>query len=203
MTQRTAGSRAEQQARTRADLLAAATELFARHGYHGTSVDMVAGSAGYTKGAVYSNFESKEELFLALLDQRMAESVAGLERTVAGTEPAERSRAVGEQRGSLPVYDRDWVLLELEFALYAARNDDVRERMGRRQAESARRIVALVERHFAESGIGGEVAAPDDVAQLLIAAADGLALMELTRPEVDGGRLLALLVRLLERGAAG
>lgn len=201
MTSRTAGSRAEQQARTRADLLAAAAQVFARHGYHGTSVDMVAEAAGYTKGAVYSNFDRKEELFLALLDMRMAESVSSLEALVAGTAPEARSEALGAQHGSLAVYDRSWLLLELEFALYAARNDDVRERMGTRQAASAQRIVALVERHLAESGVAGE-AAPEDLAHLLIAAADGLALMELTRPDVESGRLLTLLLELIERGAA-
>src|SRR5919202_3075808 len=63
------------QERTRAQLLDAAAEVFARRGYHVATLEEVAAEAGYTKGAVYSNFESKEALFLALVDQEIANRV--------------------------------------------------------------------------------------------------------------------------------
>ena len=60
-------TRAEQQAQTRERLLAAAERVLARHGYGGASIDLVTAEAGYSKGAIYSNFESKEAVFLELL----------------------------------------------------------------------------------------------------------------------------------------
>jgi AcrR family transcriptional regulator len=63
---------AERRTETRARLLASARWTFARYGYHATSLDRVSENAGYTKGAVYDHFGSKEGLFLALLDQQFA-----------------------------------------------------------------------------------------------------------------------------------
>ena len=57
---------------TRRHLLDAAAVVFARDGFHGASLDDVAATAGFTKGAVYSNFKSKEDLFLAVFDDRFA-----------------------------------------------------------------------------------------------------------------------------------
>ncbi|HZD71914.1 MAG TPA: helix-turn-helix domain-containing protein, partial [Actinomycetes bacterium] len=48
----------------------AARRVFARRGYHDASVEEVAEEAGFSKGAVYSNFTSKEDLFVTLLEQR-------------------------------------------------------------------------------------------------------------------------------------
>src|SRR5689334_4241131 len=91
-------TRSEKQAETRAALLHAASELFARHGLEGASVEDVAAAAGYTKGAFYSNFASKEELFLVMLDEKFAEHVERLDQHLAGTGDANeeaRDAAVG------------------------------------------------------------------------------------------------------------
>src|ERR1700730_5330771 len=61
---------------TRRNLLEAAAVVFAREGFHGASLDEVAATAGFTKGAVYSNFKSKDDLFLALLDDRIERQFA-------------------------------------------------------------------------------------------------------------------------------
>ena len=63
-------SRADQQAQTRAALLAAGTKLFSRRGYHATTIDEVARLAGFTRGAFYANFDDKGDLFLAVLEGR-------------------------------------------------------------------------------------------------------------------------------------
>src|SRR4051812_18261558 len=68
---RTVQTRAERQAQTREDLIDAAEALFTSHGFHATSLDAVAVAAGYTKGAVYSNFSSKEDLFFAVYERRV------------------------------------------------------------------------------------------------------------------------------------
>src|ERR671910_103600 len=62
-------SRSEKQAKTRSSLLKAAAKVFCRHGLEGASIDEVSAEAGYTKGAFYANFKSKEELFLVMLDE--------------------------------------------------------------------------------------------------------------------------------------
>src|SRR5438105_15844263 len=102
---RTRLTRAESQARTRAHLLEAAAEVFARRGFHGASVEEVADVAGYTKGAVYSNFASKDELFLAVLEGRMQAQVELLGRL------SERVASVPGD-GPTAVPDLDWMDLQ-------------------------------------------------------------------------------------------
>src|SRR3712207_5988200 len=72
---RTRLTRVEQRERTRADLVDAAERRFTRDGFHATSVDQVAAEAGYTKGAVYSNFASKEDLFFAVYERRAERAI--------------------------------------------------------------------------------------------------------------------------------
>ena len=128
-------TREEQRAQTRADLLDAAAEVFARNGYHGTSVDMVAEAAGYTKGAVYSNFESKEELFLALLEARLEDSLNSMQDVMDSAAPEDRPEAFGSRRGEISQWEPQWFMLEAEFELYAARNPEVRDRVAERQTQ--------------------------------------------------------------------
>ena len=68
-------TRREKQQRTRKSLLHAATQIFCQRGLEGASIDEVAQAAGYTKGAFYANFKSKEELFLVMLDERFSEEL--------------------------------------------------------------------------------------------------------------------------------
>lgn len=166
--------REEQRARTRQELLDAAQVVFARQGYHATSVDDVAEAAGYTKGAVYSNFRSKEELFLELLDLRIDRNVEALEDVLLSSEAAERPRMLGEIRDSIVIVDREWFLLQTEFMLYAARNEEVRERVADRQRRTRERITELVRTTLADMGITEPRVPVEDLAQLLLSAASGL-----------------------------
>ena len=79
-------TRAEQREQTRIGVLAAADRLFVEHGFHATSVDEIAQAAGYTKGAVYSNFAAKEDVFFAVYERRMERAVVELERTLAASD---------------------------------------------------------------------------------------------------------------------
>jgi len=107
LTARPRLNRGERKAETRARLLQAGARVFARDGFHDASLDTIAEVAGYSKGAVYSNFATKDELFVALIDQEFP------------VEP-----------GPL---DRDRTLLLLEFVLYAARRPKVRRQVLARQ----------------------------------------------------------------------
>lgn len=116
---RTRLTRSERAALTRSDLLDAAAERFGRDGYHATSLEDIAEDAGYTKGAVYSAYESKAGLFLALLDvvidQRLVEVRAFLNEHATGPELL---AALAAQ----PAAERDaqFLLLMIEFLVHAA-----------------------------------------------------------------------------------
>src|SRR5215813_1745239 len=76
-------TQAERRERTREELVAAADRLFTGNGFHATSLDQIAAAAGYTKGAIYFNFESKEDLFFAVYERRAARAVDRIESTFA------------------------------------------------------------------------------------------------------------------------
>ncbi len=196
-----APTRREQQTATRRDLLDAAARVFAAEGYHGASVDAVAAAAGYTKGAVYSNFRSKEQLFLALLDRQIDQAVAVLEQVLADAAPETRTRVVAERHDAIDALDRDWFLLEAEFLLYAARNDEVRELLAARQRRTHGRIAELLGRHLADLGLEVSRARVADLARIVLATADGLTQETLIHPalEPDSGRLLGELLDALAR----
>src|SRR6202022_1842014 len=82
-------TRKERQAHTRSCLMKSAARVFARRGLQHASIDEVAEDAGFTKGAFYANFKSKEELFLAMLDERFAERLAEIDHAIEGDEEPE------------------------------------------------------------------------------------------------------------------
>ena len=125
-------TREESKARTRQELLRAASRLFLRNGFVATSLSDIAEEAGLTKGAVYSNFESKEDLFLALLAGDQARPYAAQEdlapsdmSTVEGADALARARAWGEHLGGLQPNRRN-VALFLEMNAFALRNERTR-----------------------------------------------------------------------------
>ena len=86
-------TRKEKQAHTRNCLMRSASKLFAERGLQNASIDDLAEDAGFTKGAFYANFASKEELFLAMLDERFAERLDEIERLIA-TEGTDGEKAI-------------------------------------------------------------------------------------------------------------
>ncbi len=194
-------TRDEQRARTRAELLAAAGRVFAQHGYHATSVDMVAEAAGFTKGAVYSNFESKEDLFLALFEARVEATLGSVQRFMDESAPEDRAAAFGSPDMEMPTWEPDWFLLEAEFELYAARNPDVRERLARRQRQTLQVVESTVRRYIEELGLVPAYPV-EQLAQLVVATGDGISLMALNNPDTtDTGRLMQILLEALAKGA--
>jgi AcrR family transcriptional regulator len=119
-------SRPEAQARTREQLLDAAERAFAAEGFGGASLDRIAEAAGFTRGAVYSNFADKADLFVAVLDRRLRrrrDEVAATMR--AARDPTEflaELRAPAWSASSTTEGARQWVLLRDEFRLFALRN---------------------------------------------------------------------------------
>jgi AcrR family transcriptional regulator len=123
-------TRKEKQARTRAKLLSSASKLFCRHGLEQSSVDDIARDAGFTKGAFYSNFKSKEELFLAMLDERFAEEIERIEAALGTDEsPEETARHAGEELIRFLRSDPEWERLYMEFIAHAGRNEGFRQEL--------------------------------------------------------------------------
>src|SRR5438552_5939089 len=121
-------TREQKKALTRERLIEAAARAFARGGFAATSLDEVAEEAGLTKGAVYSNFDSKEDLVRAVLEERLQTRLYGIPDTVPpqGTIEEDAARA-SEQMGAVFSQERDAFLLAIEFAVYAVRNADFRD----------------------------------------------------------------------------
>jgi AcrR family transcriptional regulator len=201
-------TRAEKQIQTRAQLIDAAARVFARRGFQAATIEEIAEQAGYSHGAVYSNFAGKEELFLAVFERYMSQRIAEVARAseVEGAFP-ERARAAADQWMKRFGEDRETFLLHLEFMIHAARNPKLSGQLGERMA-----MLRLdVERRIAERA--AETATllplpPADLALVLRALGIGLAVEALNTPgEVNTslyGDFVALLAGVLEggRGAA-
>jgi AcrR family transcriptional regulator len=127
----------ERRHETREEVLAAASRVFARNGFHATSLDAVAEEAGFSRGAVYYNFADKEELFLELLDRRCAER-AGDIREVFGAggdgiaSTTEQAQLAAREALDAMTGDPEWRALYLEFLAHAARDRSFRRRFARR-----------------------------------------------------------------------
>jgi AcrR family transcriptional regulator len=161
-------TRAESQARTRAQLVESAAEVFARRGFHGASVEEVAEEAGYSKGAVYSNFASKDELFLAVLQERRKLQVEVLDRLTE--RPGSEGEGMLTRLSTMAWWDLKWCLLIFEFWLYALRNPDVGKRLAELNEQFRSELAPLLA-PFAADGID-----PGQLASAALAMYQGLAL---------------------------
>ena len=176
-------TRAERRERTREELISAADTLFTARGFHATSVDEIAFKAGYTKGAIYSNFESKEDLFFAVYERRVDLVVANYERilredgTMAGTERmvVEAARRRGREDG--------WLAVFFEFWAHVVRRPELRERFARIHARVLEPLVGATERLVEERGLELPVRA-SQYTVAVYAMTIGLSLERLTQPDV-------------------
>lgn len=134
-------TQAERREATREQVLAAAGRVFARHGFHATSLDAIAEEAGFSRGAVYYNFTDKEELFLELLDLRCAERARELREAFADVAEDDqdaigrRAQAAADEALRAMTGDSEWRALYLEFLAHAARDTAFRRRFARRTQE--------------------------------------------------------------------
>lgn len=123
---------------TRRKLLRSARRIFARDGFEAARLEDIAADSGYTRGAFYANFSSKEDLFFALLEQQANEHVQNIRRLIERyASPEQRLDALCNYYVEL-IADRQWVLLMLEFKLFALRHGRLRAKL----AEAHRRIRA-------------------------------------------------------------
>lgn len=130
-------------------MIATAKRLFLEDGFQSTTLDKVAKAAGFTKGAVYSNFRTKDDLCLAVLDEIHAERAAEVAAIIAAPTAAQRLTRMTEWAERV-VGEPNWTQLELEFSVHARRDEYLR-------AELANRLDGIV------GMVGAALRATDDL----------------------------------------
>ncbi|MEV8597220.1 TetR/AcrR family transcriptional regulator [Streptomyces sp. NPDC052013] len=185
-------TRAESQARTREHVLDTAYALFLSDGFTATSIERVAEAAGYSKGAVYSNFATKNELCLAVLDRIAAEQVTRLTAAM-GDAPRFEDRIEGFARwADETIGDGSWTSLEVEFATANRRDERVCEQLAQRRRSVTDALADLIRSQADELGI--TPALPADVAALtLLSLGIGLGVQRAFDPTVPVQPLVDLL----------
>jgi AcrR family transcriptional regulator len=126
-------SRKETQEQTRERLLSAAAKVFARRGYHRATVEEIASEAGFTIGALYSNFAGKEEVFLALADRQVEERIAEVGAIAEAAEGDDAGEKAAEQFRIFLERDPEWPLLFYEFWALSVRNPELQGELARRR----------------------------------------------------------------------
>ena len=175
-------TREESRELTRRRLVDAAAEVIPQTGYPAATVEEIAETAGYSRGAFYSNFKTKDELFLALMRQ-----VADVKHEMVsaifdegGTPEAlfERLRAFY----AIACRQRGYFLLWSEAKMHATRDAEFRKGLNELDRETRTHIAGYVARYYEETGITPPTA-PESIALALVALADGMALIQMLDPE--------------------
>ncbi|MGH3519159.1 MAG: TetR/AcrR family transcriptional regulator [Haloechinothrix sp.] len=184
-------SRSESQARTRESLLATARELFMRDGYQATSVATVADAAGFSTGAVYSNFDGKTGLALAVLDQIHAEQLAEVSRIFAANEGID-SKLTAFEEWAEAAMSGGWPRLELEFALDAKQETALVEALVDRERGAVDAIAVALRRYLEPLGLADSIPVRT-LAGAMLSLGIGVAIQRMVDPRVSVSGLIDLL----------
>src|SRR5271168_566886 len=190
-------TREQSKANTRERLLSAARTVFARGGFHGASVEEIASEAGFSTGALYSNFTGKEDQFLVLMEHEIDEYAREISEAVR-----ERSsiaeRATGGARQWMTMIERepDVLLLFMEFWAYGVRDARVRPKVAARFAQVRERLTALIVDGVREFDLELDIPA-EQLAVAIDALADGIARQKLADPDAVPDELMGTVLSLL------
>jgi AcrR family transcriptional regulator len=177
-------TRSESQALTRQRLVETARTMFLRDGYAATSLEKVAEEAGFSKGAVYSNFGGKDDLCLAVLDtihEEVAEAVLG---SLSGTDSLEEALETFDRWADARIGDPDWSALEAEFAARSRRDPHLKQALQARN-ERIRGLVAEALRTTCEEHGLRIPLSYDGAANALYSLGVGLGLQRSLDPQLD------------------
>lgn len=139
-------SRSEQVERNRAALLDAARDVFLDAGYLGATVDAIADRAGFSTGVVYSQFGGKPDLFLALIERRIAERATEHDRVTEGLTGPAVIHALIAATGADAMRDPRWARVLIEFRTLAARDPELNQRYAALHARTVERLAAAMAR---------------------------------------------------------
>ncbi|MGH9012602.1 MAG: TetR/AcrR family transcriptional regulator [Acidimicrobiia bacterium] len=194
-------TREEKKARTRERLLEAAATVFARRGFVAASLDEIAEEAGLTKGAVYSNFESKEDLVFAVLDDNFSRRLHDIVGSVDFDAPAEEQIRSSGLMLMARNREEEWLLLlSFEFLTYAARNPEFRARYNTGHRKSLATMAEIIRSVTEEHGWTSPLP-PEQLAIVANALGVGLAVERLQNPDGVPDELFGTVLSLLYRGA--
>ncbi len=195
-------TRAERKAQTRQQLVEAAARVFAHKGYAGASVDDIAEEAGFTVGALYSNFAGKQELFMAAFERHCDQDLAQVQELLASDlPPAQQLDAVTQRLGDLDEEHRQWWLLSQELWLYAQRDPAARERLAALRRKVRQTIADALGRQAARTGQPLPVPA-GELAAAMSGLWQGLMLQRLTDPDSMPPQAIGTALAWLRSGAA-
>src|SRR5438270_9217269 len=176
--------REERKEETRAELIAAAARVFARHGFHGASLEQIAREAGYSTGAIYWHFSGKDDLFLAVYETYATTRVRefdGLHEHAHG-DAAQQARAFADQWMDRLRRDPEFLVLSLEFLVHAWRNPPQREAFAHRVAAGRLALARILE----DAAVTGAFELPmpaEDLATVLRELGSGLGIAKLADPD--------------------
>jgi AcrR family transcriptional regulator len=190
-------TREQSKANTRERLLAAARSAFASSGFNGASVEEIASRAGFSTGALYSNFDGKEDLFLVLMEREIdahAREIAAAVRERASV--AERATGGARQWMTMIEREPELLLLFTEFWAYGVRDAEVRPKVAARFAQVRRLLTRLIEDGVREFEL--QLALPaEQLAIAVDAIADGIARQRLADPNAVPDELMGNVLSLL------
>jgi AcrR family transcriptional regulator len=190
-------TRERRREQTRDVLIAAATEVFAKRGYEGASLEEIADAAGFTRGAIYKNFDGKEDLFFAVttrFNDLILEAFRAIAPSSADTKEWDFSKLAEMWRASVDEFD-DLFAISMEYQLYVLRNPAARKLAATQRKKQRELIAAFIEEIAERSGMKLRMPAPT-LAALILAAADGLTYAA----RVDGQELFEPFLELLNVG---
>lgn len=195
-------TREQSKAQTKQRLLSAARSVFARRGYHGASVEEIAAEAGFSTGALYSNFDGKEDLFLALMDHVTDVYCAEIAAEIDGVSSI-AGRARDGARHWMEIVEREpeMLMLFVEFWAYAARDPGARERVATCFGKTRQVLTKLISDGAREFHMQLEMPA-EQLAIAIDALADGIARQKLADPQAVPDDLMGRVISLLLTGAA-
>lgn len=192
-------TRQESQARTRSRLVQSAERVFLKRGYLAASIGQIARTAGYTTGAVYSNFASKEELGLAVLEQRLMGTVTSLQEELAGAEPTVAARLEVVESWSRRVLGQEqWIVVVTEFVLAARHNPAIRARFAKSLQGMRAMIAGILHQQQQELGVDLPMD-PERLATAVLGLGMGLSVQRVADPDLDESIFAESIGMLLDR----
>ena len=167
--------RPEMVVRNREAVLAAARRVFLDRGYAGATLEMIAEEAGFSKGVVYSQFDSKADLFLTLLNRRIDERAEQQERIVDAHTGAEGLRALVERFSHDAAAESAWLRATIEFRALASRDPEVNRRYAAAHARTVERFASALARLRPKAEV--QPAVPEGLmAEFILALSSGMVL---------------------------
>jgi len=175
-------------------VLDAARREFADRGFDGVSLELIAAAAGFSKGAVYSNFATKADLFLALMDESVSARIEAALEVVATSGPApgpSTARRLGDRLIAQFSADTDWQLLLVEFWMRAVRDPTAREPFVRYRRRLRQVIADEIDKVFPD---GDPELSSHDIATTILALSNGIAIERILDPEAAGDSLFGVVL---------